>query len=221
MERMKMKTGSLLTGWLFRLLIVSVAVILTSESVAAESDASKALEGLTFGTLAYLDYSNGQMPLPEGESSNYNRFKITRGYITIKKAMLPWLRMRVTMDVHQDKTGDYKLREKYFYAELRPADVGFLTGMKSEIGLGHMPWLDYEEHLNPYRSQGTMAVERAGIFNSADAGISLRGDFGGKLENADKKTGNHSYTGRFGSWHIGIYNGGGYHARENNENKTL
>jgi hypothetical protein len=93
--------------------------------------------------------------------------------------------------------------------------------MKSEIGLGHIPWLDFEEHINPYRCQGTMAVERAGVFNSADAGVSLRGYFGGKLEDAESKTGSHYYDGRYGSWHLGVYNGSGYHAAEENENKPL
>ena len=56
--------------------------------------------------------------------------------------------------------------------------------MKTEVGLGHIPWLDFEESVNPYRCQGTMAIERAGVFNSADLGVSIRGDFGGKLEDA-------------------------------------
>ena len=66
-----------------------------------------------------------------------------------------------------------------------------------------------------------MAMERAGIFNSADLGLSLRGSFGGKLDNAEALTGNHHYDGRYGSWHIGVYNGSGYHAAEKNGNKLL
>jgi hypothetical protein len=93
--------------------------------------------------------------------------------------------------------------------------------MKSEIGLGHIPWLDFEEHINPYRCQGTMAIERAGVFNSADAGVSLRGYLGGKLEDAEEKTGSHYYDGRYGGWHVGVYNGAGYHAEEENENKVI
>ena len=118
----------------------------------------KALKGLNIGMLAYLDYSNGQKPEPGDKASSFNEFRVTRGYFTVKKEVLPWMHARMTIDAHQDETGDYKNRLKYFYAELRPPDFGLLTDMKSEIGLGHIPWLDFEEHINPYRCQGTMAA---------------------------------------------------------------
>ncbi|MFP3870525.1 MAG: hypothetical protein ACLFVT_06570 [Syntrophobacteria bacterium] len=181
----------------------------------------KALQGLDVGALWYLDYSNGQEPEPGDKESSFNRFKITRGYLTVKKEILPWFRSRITLDTHQDDDEDWKVRLKYLYAEMRPPDLGPFTSMKSEIGLGHIPWLDFEEHINPYRCQGTMAIERAGTFNSADLGVSLRGDFGGKLENAVEKTGSHHYDGRYGGWHLGVYNGSGYHSKEENNNKVF
>ena len=180
----------------------------------------KALKGLKVGMLAYVDYSNGIMPESDDKDSSFNHFRITRGYLTVKKEILPWMHTRITLDTHQDSDGDYKERLKYLYAEFRPPDLGPLTGMKSEVGLGHIPWLDFEEHINPYRCQGTMAIERAHTFNSADTGISLRGDIAGKLEDAKEKTGNHHYDGRFGSWHLGVYNGSGYHSSEGNNNKV-
>jgi hypothetical protein len=181
----------------------------------------KGLKGFSFGLLWYLDYSNGEAPESGDDSSDYNKFRVTRGYLTVKKKFFPWFHSRITIDTHQDDEGDYKNRLKYLYAELRPNDVGPFTDMRSEIGLGHIPWLDFEEHINPYRCQGTMAIERAGVFNSADAGVSLRGYFGGRLEDAESKTGSHYYDGRYGSWHLGVYNGSGYHASEKNENKPL
>jgi hypothetical protein len=181
----------------------------------------KGLKGVSVGMLAYIDYSSGVEPEHQDEESSFNEFRLTRGYFTVKKELFPWMHTRVTIDTHQDETGDYKNRLKYLYAELRPSDFRFLTSMKSEIGLGHIPWLDFEEHINPYRCQGTMAVERAGTFNSADAGVSLRGYFGGKLKDAKEKTGNHHYDGRYGSWHLGVYNGSGYHASEENNNKAV
>jgi len=181
----------------------------------------KGLKGIKVGMLGYVDYSVGKKPLPGDKEENLNAFKLTRGYLTIKKKINPWLGVRITTDIHQDDDEDWKVRLKYLYAELKPRDLGFLTDMKSEIGMGHIPWLDFEEHVNPYRCQGTMAIERAGTFNSADLGISLRGNIGGRLEDAEEKTGNHHYDGKFGSWHLGIYNGSGYHAKENNDNKVL
>lgn len=184
-------------------------------------DLPDALRNLKVGGEAYMDYSNGQTGQPGDQEKSYNQFQLTRGYLTVEKGINPWLGGRVTMDIHQDSTGDYKERLKYFYASLKPGDLGLLTDMKSEIGMGHTPWLDFEEHINPYRCQGTMAIERAGIFASSDAGISLQGDFGGKLEDAKALVGNTHYDGRFGSWHVGVYNGSGYHTPEDNNNKVV
>ena len=186
-----------------------------------EFELPKGLKGVKFGALWYVDYSNGEAPESGDESSSYNEFKVTRGYLTLQKELFPWFHTRITVDAHQDDKGDYKNRLKYIYAEFRPDDAGPFTDMKSEIGMGHIPWLDFEEHINPYRCQGTMAIERAGVFNSADVGVSLRGYFGGKLEDAEAKTGSHYYDSRYGSWHVGVYNGPGYHAEEENENKPI
>ncbi len=188
----------------------------------------KSLDGIRFGVLAYVDYSSGQEALAGDEQENYNRFSLTRGYFTMKKSLNAWMGMRLTTDVkHETKDpgtklhGSYVARLKYFYAELKPPDLGPLTSMKSEVGLGHMPWLDFEEHVNPYRCQGTMAIERAHVFNSADLGASIRGYLGGELEDAEKRIGSHHYTGKYGSWHVGVYNGGGYHAVEKNQDKVV
>ena len=181
----------------------------------------KGLKGVKLGALWYIDYLSGKAPESGDESSSYNEFRVTRGYLTVQKELFPWFHTRITIDTHQDDEGDYKNRLKYIYAEFRPPDAGPFTDMKSEIGMGHIPWLDFEEHVNPYRCQGTMAIERAGVFNSADVGVSLRGYFGGRLEDAEEKTGSPYYNGRYGSWHVGVYNGSGYHASEENNNKAL
>jgi hypothetical protein len=204
--------------------MVIFATVLSFTTVRADEGGSKstlsALEGIKLKSLAYLDYSYGKNALPNDADTSFNRFAITRGYVTLEKQFNSWMAMRVTMDVHRDETGDYKVREKYLYAALMPRDMGPFSHMKSEIGLSHIPWLDFEEHINPYRMQGTMPIERAGVYNSADLGISLQGNFGMPLADAKAKTGNSHYTGRYGSWHVGVYNGGGYHASEVNENKV-
>jgi hypothetical protein len=217
---------TLISSWTIRSAFVALLLLFTGtlggNIAQAEPDSgTNPLQGITFEALGYVDYSAGQKPDTNSGETDYNRFQLTRGYFTLKKKVVDWMSVRITLDVTQDATGDYKRREKYFYAELRPADMGFLTNMKSEIGIGHMPWLDFEEHVNPYRAQGTMPIERAGIFNSADVGISLTGYFGEKMADAAERTGNSHYAGRYGSWHVGIYNGGGYHASEANENKVV
>jgi hypothetical protein len=182
-----------------------------------------ALGGLSIGTLSYVDFSGG-----ESGGDSYNKFKVTRGYINIKRDVTPWLRFRVTPDAHQEEPeadddpnkADFEFRLKYLYAEFRPPDAGIFTNMGAEVGIGHMPWLDFEEHVNPYRAQGTMFIERAGIFNSADIGVSMQGYLGDPLDADYQKGVSKYYAGRWGSWHVGVYNGGGYAAAEDNENKV-
>ena len=218
-------------------LIAALAVAWAAPAARAEEKASdeeavkslvKALSGIKFGLTAYLDYSAGEAPLPDDGDKNYNQFTVTRGYLRLNKDFTPWLGGHLTTDISQETkdtaeslAGSYVVRLKYYYAFLKPPDLGPFTQMKSEIGMGHIPWLDFEESINIYRCQGTMAIERAGTFASADLGLSLAGNLGGKLEDAAKKTGNGNYDGKFGSWHVGIYNGSGYAATENNQNKVV
>jgi hypothetical protein len=206
------------------------------ELMKAETPGDKVLKflsGISIGTLSYFDFSAGE----DSGGENFNEFSITRGYIIIRKQLTPWLAFRITPDITLEKQEkieidgeqiilvdenhtDFKLRLKYLYAEFRPPDFSFLTSMRSEVGMGHMPWLDFEEHINPYRCQGTMFIERAGTFNSADLGVSIRGYLGRQLDEHYLSTVSKYYAGRWGSWHIGVYNGSGYHASENNTNKV-
>lgn len=168
-----------------------------------------ALGGLNIGTLSYFEFTGG-----EANDESFHQFRLTRGYINVKMKLASWLRFRVTPDAHQEDNGNFILRLKYLYAEFLPPDLALLTDMRSEVGIGHMPWLDFEEHINPYRCQGTMFIERAGIFNSADLGVSLRGYLGGQLGAEYQSEVSKYYAGRWGSWHVGVYNGAGYHAVE-------
>ena len=182
----------------------------------------KGLRGVKLGTLTYIDYSAGKK---NGES--YNKFAITRGYLNFKKKINDWLSFRMTPDVHLDDNGDLNVRIKYAYAGFKLPSFGFLTDIKMEAGQGHFPWLVFQEHINPYRAQGTMARERAGTFNSADVGVSIAGYFGGRLDktyvrelSSHYPVFNH-YDGKYGSWWFSLMNGGGYHAKENNQNKVI
>ncbi len=187
-----------------------------------EAKTLKALKGLKIGTLTYLDYSIGRSNGKPG-----SKFSVTRSYFDVKKAITPWFAFRFTPDVTRKSDGDISLRVKYVYAQFKIPSAGFLTNMKAEVGQGHFPWLDFQEHINPYRCQGTMPRERAGTFNSADMGIGVMGYFGGKLPKYYvRELSTHypvfsHYTGLYGSWHLGVYNGGGYHADEANNNKAL
>lgn len=212
--------------------------ILTAEEYAALEERESRLDrvlgllgGLQVGALTYLDFSYGEHtrrrvvyfaggPVVDERYDAVSRFTVTRGYINIRKDLTGWLGFRATPDAYQDDAGAFKLRMKYLYADLRPPDVLFLTGMRSEVGIGHMPWLVFEEQINPYRSQGTMFLERAGLFNSADLGVSLQGYFGGPLWQSLGPWPGSPSGGRWGSWHVGVYNGSGYLDEEQNNNKV-
>ncbi len=207
---------------------------------------SPALKGWKFGLLAYLGYTVGDTPQFMGPPLKVgtkffgrnndghigvNKFYLERGYLTVEKEITPWLSARSTTDLTEYastaakpdvEAGDWKLRQKYLYGEFRPGNAGnILTQTKIEFGLGHNPWHDWEEDFYPYRVQGTIPIEREGVLNSADIGVSIRGYFGGELANAQEVLGSTDYDGRYGSWHVGVYNGSGYHAVENNSNKPV
>lgn len=170
-------------------------------------------------TLWYLQFRAGDTG---GTDGRYNKFFVGRGYLTLKFKATDWFEARVTMDTHQDDHGDWKVRLKYLYAKFKvPMETAVVSEPFAEFGLAHMPWLDYEEHINPYRVQGTMFVERNKLHNSADMGLTLGTLLGRKLPKKVARAMHDKYPGSWGSLAIGVYNGGGYHDLENNENKVF
>ena len=168
-------------------------------------------------TLWYLSSVYGSDP-----DGAYSAFRIGRGYLTAKIKPSDYMSARMTIDVHQNDEGDMALRLKYLYGQFHFGDLdGVITGANVEYGLVHTPWLDFEEHVNRYRMQGTMFTERNKLFNSADFGLTVGGLLGKKLDAEYTDKVSKAYPGTFGSFAAGVYNGGGYHAGEANENKTV
>ena len=185
---------------------------------AESSDLPKGLQGISFEGVYYLKYQAGQSG---NGTNNYNQFMVKRGYLTMKKKVNDFISSRITLDTHQESDGDMEVRIKYIYADFKFPEFSFITKPHAEFGIVHRPWLDFEEHINYYRMLDTMFMERSGLFNSADFGFTFAGYFAGELDKNYQKTVNKKYPGRYGSFAIGIYNGGGYHAEENNQNKTI
>jgi hypothetical protein len=175
------------------------------------------LKGLSIGTLVYLSYQNGNTPSGE----DFNLFRIKRGYIDIRKTITPYFAARITPDVHQDAAGDLAVRLKYAYGQFNWEWNGPIQKPVVEFGVAHMPWLDFEEHINRFRMQDTMFMERNGLFNSADMGVFFGGNFGREMPDDFKKNVQSHFAGRWGSFGVGVYNGGGYHAVEKNTNKAI
>lgn len=172
-----------------------VSVATPSENKDLEKIA-KALKGFKFGGLWYLSYQNGE----ENNGTDFSRFAIKRGYLTVEKELLPWFSARITTDITQvkDQAADSKgkifsnfdgslaVRIKYLYGQFKAPDLAFLTSPNLEVGVVHTPWLDYEEHTNYYRLQDTMFVERNGIFNSADVGVTFASLLGGYVNEPEE-----------------------------------
>ena len=190
----------------------------------------KELKSIKFGLLWYLSYMNGEgkdVGGSAGDGEGRNKFAIKRGYFRFTKEFMPWFESHITFDVTQASVKDSSLsdsvqvRLKYIYGKFKLPDMAFLTKPNLEVGLVHIPWLDYEEHTNYYRMQDTMFIERNSIFNSADFGLTFTSLLGGEMPDEYKKNVNSHYAGCYGSVQAGIYNGGGYHASEKNENKVM
>jgi hypothetical protein len=159
------------------------------------------------------------------DNTKIDRFSLKRGYFTITSKLSDMFSVRytqdITIDTEGDDAGNVEMRLKYLYLKMKLNDIKFLEDTYFEIGLVHRPWLNYEEHINRYRVQGTMFLDRYSVVNSADFGITYIGLLGGELDEDYQKNVSKSYPGRYGSFAFGVYNGGGYHAIEFNNNKTI
>jgi hypothetical protein len=196
--------------------------ILPFPSVAQEAGPPppRFTKSVSFNGLFYLTYEEAD----EG-GERACQFFIRRAYLTTNLRILPELSGRITFDTSQDMEGDgrgdMEVRLKYAYAKYDFGDWGSLRGLALEGGIVHMVWLDFEEHINLYRMRDPMFLERSGVFNSADFGLTFGGGFGPDLPEEYRESVNSSYPAKHGSFAIGVYNGTGYHGDERNKNKVL
>ncbi|MEJ2635337.1 MAG: hypothetical protein P8184_08600 [Calditrichia bacterium] len=194
----------------------------SQEFQSVQSLLPESLKGLKVGGLFYISYQNGKeyTGTPD-KTTPYSHFVLKRGYLDVQKTITPYLMGRYTTDITRDEFGDWKTRIKYIYGKFSWKGTSFITDLGMEFGQVHNPWLDFEESINGFRMQGTMFLERSGIFNSADMGVMVGSDLGGKMDASYRKKVNSHYAGRYGTWQAGIYDGSGYHAAEKNLNKVI
>ena len=168
----------------------------------------------------FLGYLNG-----ERDDAGYNEFALKRGYVNIKKKINDTFSGRITTDITQDKEGDgmgdIEMRLKYLYLKHQLRSWGMFHKPYLEYGLVHRPWIDFEESINVYRVQGTMFLERNNVINSGDYGVVFITLLGEEMDEEYRENVNSSFAGTWGSFSVGVFNGGGYHALEFNENKTV
>jgi hypothetical protein len=162
------------------------------------------------------------MDLPDQED---NSLGLKRGYLTFKKRFNETFSVRYTQDITLDREGDdagnVELRFKYCYLKIDMPAFLFFKEPWIEVGLVHQPWIEFEQKINTYRVQGQMFLERHKVTSSADFGVNIVALLGGTLDDEARKKVDSSLPGKYGSVSFGVYNGGGYHAIEVNNNKTV
>lgn len=159
------------------------------------------------------------------ENDDINKMELKRGYFTIKTNINKVLSARYTQDITLDQeggdAGNIEMRMKYLYLQ---ANVHFLKKYQDGhfiMGMAPRPWIDFEQKVNQYRVQAKMFTENVKIMSSADFGIMYEGLIGGKVDEEYQENVSSAYPGKYGSFSFGVYNGGGYHATEQNNNKTV
>ncbi len=193
----------------------TAAALMLSVSMAAAQDVpgSPARIGGTW----FLTYQSGK-----SGGRQESHFLINRGYINIRKRLNDRIAGRITPDISVDREGDgegdLEMRLKYCYVAVGIPELPLLTDSVVEFGLVHRPWIDFEQHINRYRVQRGMFLDRSKVISSGDFGMGLFALLG---ERIDATHFDDKFAGRWGSVAVGLYNGGGYHAIEQNNNKTL
>ncbi len=196
-----------------------VLFLLTILLISSRSEVSYAqnTQNISVHSLSYLSYSAN---IYDGKLKD-NLFNLSRSYLTFKYSLFDFLSFRLTTDARQDETGDFKVLLKYLYANFKFNNFAFLSKPNLQFGLVENTWHSFEENINLYRMQGTMFIERVGVFNSAEFGITFASILGGEIDEEYQKTVSNKFPGKYGSVALGIYNGGGYHSFEKNKNKVF
>jgi hypothetical protein len=182
----------------------------------AEEKASARTDRIDLGGLFYLSYQDG-----EAGGEEYSRWRIKRGHVDVRADVLPYLKARFTTDVKHDPDGEITLRVKFAYGEFHVARLGPIRQAWLEVGQVRLPWIFFEESIYRYRLQDGTFMDRLGLTSSADRGLTIGGFFGPELQVTSRDHVNLRHPGRWGSFALGVYDGGGFTADEENTNKVF
>ena len=198
----------------------------------SETTVSQFLSDVEMSGNWFIAYRNGYRQIHADDENipdeliRSSKFILKRSYFTLKKDLNETFSVRYTQDLTVDTeggdAGNVETRLKYLYVKMSPVvNSNVFTGTWAEVGMVHRPWLDYEQKINSYRVQDNMAVERARIFNSADFGMVFGGNIGPKMDKKFLSEVSNAMQGKYLSYVIGLYNGGGYSGAEKNINKVV
>lgn len=175
-----------------------------------------ALRGFKFGTTIYGEWNN----TATDNVGSSNQFRLNRAYLTLTKDVNDWLGMNITTDIFNspdpaDRTNGLEVRLKYAYANIN------LFGTMTQVGLIPTPSDAYDSAIWPYRAQGQNFWDGQGIQSTSDFGASIQGPIGGYMDADYLKLAAKQYAGKWGGYHVGIFNGPGYNNTEANGNKVV
>jgi hypothetical protein len=200
--------------------LVALTALFVFAASSSPPTAASAADGDSAAKLVYKGievspdiklYADYQFDLTADEHPN--AFHLTRGYLGMKLRVNDWLGARITYDVSQAKDvgatgslasdedgtpvvddskvlGSLQGRVKYAYVNLGITPIH----ANVRLGIGHTPWIDWVEHIEGARFLGKVMIENAYHYPSADFGVSFIGHIDEHL-----------------SYHLGLYNGEGYH----------
>ena len=160
---------------------------------------------LNFSGVLFGSY-NSQRPTTPAQLQGQvdNAFVIDRAYLTFRMPAGDRVGIRITTDVFQTGNDGYVVRAKYAYLQYDAPKKRNGAQLMGRLGILQNVVIDHFENFWPrYLSQS--AIERAGYFSSADAGIA------GQLTLPNK----------LGELYATIVNGPGYGARERDRFKDF
>ncbi len=195
-----------------------------AEGEEEESEEEEERGVLRFGSVEIVPdlklYADFQIDL--GSEDYDNAFHLRRGYLGLRARITSWLGARITYDISQvddvgrsgstpvegdeatveasDLEGSMVARIKYAYIDLGIPRLS----MRLRFGVIHTPYIDWVEHIEGARFLRKVMIEHATHYPSADFGIAAVGNIGQRL-----------------SYHIGFYNGEGYHGLESSSFKDI
>ena len=148
-----------------------------------------------------------------------NKFAIGRAYLGMKLKLNDWISARVTYDASTAKDlgtkgalaedgevesselqGSALARMKYAYVSLKINAID----AQLRFGMAHTPYIDWMEHIEDTRYMGKIMIEEEFHYPSSDFGVMLIGQITDYL-----------------NYHVGVYNGAGYHGLEDDPLKDI
>ncbi|MDQ5987534.1 MAG: hypothetical protein CSYNP_03279 [Syntrophus sp. SKADARSKE-3] len=188
----------------------------------------QALKGVSFNAQIFAEWNgvnrfDGYAPTSTtAPSKNSNAFALNRGQLSFTKEFNDWLGMNITTDLFystdvNDSTQGAELRLKTAYGYVKYGNTVTMAGMVNTPSDG------YDLSIWPYRVQGKNLLDDLGILATYDLGIANQGVFGGYMDDEYLKFGQKSFSGKWGGYMVGLYNGAGYTTStgEGNNNKLV